>query len=185
MWQLYKPEIGINGFRKAGIFPFSREAIAVSSLNPSNAFTSTGNNTNDDNDDDCNDTNDTNTHDNGNDELHDEGNYTINNTNDDLDVHSPKSSDPPTVSLVDLLQEDNSQMIPAPTINNSHTTPQPSQSSTSSSLRDFFQDLSKTKITPTTKKRGKSVATRGESLTAEDALARQKAEERKQLRLQK
>ena len=88
VWQLYKPEIGINGFRKAGIFPFSRKAITVSSLNPSNAFPSTENNTNDDNDDDCNDTSDTNTHDNGNDELHDEDNQTIDNTNNNFDVHS-------------------------------------------------------------------------------------------------
>ena len=158
------------------------------SLNPSNAFPSTENNT-DDNDDDCNGMSDTNTHDNGNDELHDEGNYTIDNSNDDLDVHSPKPSDPPTVSLVDLLQEDNSEMTSAPTIYNSHTTPQPSQSSTSvstsSSLRDFFQDLFKTKTTPTTKKRGKSVATRGESLTAEDAIARQKACEDEKKRREK
>ena len=43
VWNSYRPEIAINGFKKAGICPFSREAVGVSALNPSIPFQSPNN----------------------------------------------------------------------------------------------------------------------------------------------
>ena len=37
-WKLFKPQFAVNGFRKAGIVPFCRNAIDIQSLAPSNPF---------------------------------------------------------------------------------------------------------------------------------------------------
>ena len=37
-WKSYDPQIGVNGFKKAEIFPFNRDAISIKSTTPSDPF---------------------------------------------------------------------------------------------------------------------------------------------------
>ena len=37
-WKSYDPQIRVNGFKKAGIFPFNRDAISIKSTTPSDPF---------------------------------------------------------------------------------------------------------------------------------------------------
>ena len=179
VWNSYRPEIAINGFKKAGIYPFSREAVGVSALNLSIPFQSPNNTQHS-------------PQQNAADQLE--------LTNETDPALSTSSSEQPSVgeSLVDQLLNDKENnditvintenpttVMPSPTITTSSTIEQSTStssqvssnlSSQSTSIKDLFLEFMKTK-TPQSKKRGRSVASIGETLTAEEALRRQKETE--------
>ena len=215
-WKSFKPSSAKNAFRKAGIIPFSREAVSIDSLAPSVPFhTSTSSSSNstvpspvlDDN-------------------------VPSSSTAPSLTDNVPSSSTAP--SLTDLLGDDiqeiteiltpiMSPLSPQDHLPEYHTTvlPEenhderssplstphstngntpssiPSTSTTTPALREYFTEFLRTQTPPMKTSRNRSIASLGESLTAEDALQRQKniedekkrkeaeKEERKRIRLEK